>query len=168
MNVLLSTPRSGNTWLRYIISVTSEMMCVDSMLKNSIHELLYGTPKFPLTLSTLEKTVCKAHDLELIANNYEASNIIGFYSEEGVTKSNVIWDSLKDNKAKLVFIIRYYEEIVFRALMDGERDWYSVLWDYIKSLKQYDNYKGPKLLIKLYGIDALLGHQFMTKRKNFS
>ena len=161
MNILLSYRHSGNTWLRYIISTVSEMMCVDEGCKNSIHELLYGTPKFPVTLSTLEKIVYKTHNLELIPLDNPVP--IRFFKK------------LEENQAKLVFIIRDYAEVVFRSLTmmlnpasivvvefvkDGpqhrppddfvnkEHRWHTALLGYINVLKQYDNYEGPKLLIR--------------------
>jgi hypothetical protein len=167
MNILLSGRHSGNTWLRYIISTVSEMMCVDDRLKNSIHELLYGTPKFPLTLSTLEKTVCKTHDLELISLNFKmdtsevGSKPVSLGNGRMIERPrNLILEKLEENQVKLIFIIRDYAEVVFRGI-DGLKDrynrlsidlkekyWNSTLLPYINVLKQYDNYKGPKLLIR--------------------
>ncbi len=161
MNILLSYRHSGNTWLRYIISTVSEMMCVDGRLKNSIHELLYGTPKFPLTLSTLEKTVCKTHDLELISLHFKmdisevGSKLVSLGNGRAVKRPrNPILEKLEESQVKLIFIIRDYAEVVFRG-MDGledkdfkEKYWNSILLPYVNVLKQYDNYEGPKLLIR--------------------
>jgi hypothetical protein len=40
MTILLSHPRSGNTWIRYCIEHISDLQCVDVYYKNTIKEVL--------------------------------------------------------------------------------------------------------------------------------
>ena len=119
------------------------MMCVDDAFKDSINELLYGTPKFPLTSSTLEKTVCKIHDLEYISKHWQMTQM----AEEPNDK-NIVYESLKENRAKLIFILRDWVEIACRQFYIEGLDVDTTLREYIRPLKQYDEYQGPKLLVK--------------------
>ena len=124
MNILLSFRRSGNTWLRYIISHTSDLMCVDGDFKASIQELISGVPKFSVTSENLKKILYKTHGLHQF-------NV----------RSEELLESLDKEEAKLIFLVRDCIEVISRH---GERS----IPEYSRLILQYDAYKGPKFLVK--------------------
>ena len=140
MNILLSHPRSGNTWLRYMVSEASRMMCMDGRLLNSIQGDLgaralpsgrteKGSPKYPLNFETLPLMLCKTHDLSAAGSNF--LHPFGAHFVETFNAGQV----------RLIFLLRNYRG----AVLDQHN---GSLPFYLKILKQYDKYEGPKLLIK--------------------
>ena len=172
-NILLSFRRSGNTWLRYIVSMTSDMMCVDSHLTKSIQQVLTGNPKFLLTdASVFEKVLYKTHHLNEIQsqlnasiNNVEDLEIGRTWLEDetrdrwggwgSATRRHPILNSFINNEAKLVFILRDYFETYCREIPSIEAGQLLaaiganvVVKEYSQLLIEYDEYQGPKVLIR--------------------
>jgi len=157
MNLLLSYPRSGNTWLRYMISNTSDIMCLGQDLKENIresqssigingnHPKKYDLSARPKSLNVLDRLLIKCHDLEEIRDYWkpEKCGIDWFYpafleNEHG----RDILDILYDDSFRLVFLYRDPFEVCSRG-----KNYFYDIEGYAKIFKQYMDYRGEKIII---------------------
>ena len=146
MIVLLSFPRSGSTWLQYIISESSDIMSVNSTFEFSIKQ------KFSLScirknidlecLDVLRKVAVKSHD-------FDSYQIL----DDGAGRSvrlDPLWKhpTVKE-QISLIFMLRDYRECVLRNTLSSEgQSWDEILKSYLTVLQQYENFKGPKILVR--------------------
>jgi hypothetical protein len=159
MNLLLSYPRSGSTWLRYMIANTSNIMCLGQDLKENIldsqekiginrrHRKNYNISK-EFSEDFLERVLIKCHDLEEIPSFWSPEKCgidwiypFFFNDEESRSPKNIL-DTLDDNYFRLIFLYRDPLEVCSR-----ERNCFSDIGGYAKLFKQYLDYKGEKMII---------------------
>ena len=158
MNILLSYPRSGSTWLRYIISNTSNIMCLGDDLKENIQEsqssLNINTArgkKYDLSEPTSdfeEKVLLKCHDLELLDYMFKPIDrdqpgipwiYNDFFSEN---QDKDILDLLHEKNSSLIFLYRDPFEVCSRG-----KNYFYGIDEYANIFNQYASYKGDKIIL---------------------
>tara|TARA_Y100001938_G_scaffold150500_1_gene241724 strand:+ start:1047 stop:2099 length:1053 start_codon:yes stop_codon:yes gene_type:complete len=156
MNILLSYPRSGSTWLRYMISNTSNIMCLGDDLKENIQETqsklnINGSKgkKYDLSKPSSdfeENVLLKCHDLEMLESTFkpvDQQGISWVYEELFAANPNKdILDILHERYAKLIFLYRDPFEVCCR----GKSYFYGIN-EYANIFNQYANYKGDKIIL---------------------
>jgi len=158
MNILLSYPRSGSTWLRYMISNTSNIMCLGDDLKENIQEsqssLNINTPrgkKYDLSEPTSdfeEKVLLKCHDLELLDSMFkpvdrDQPGIPWIYNDFfAENKDKDILDLLHEKNSRLIFLYRDPFEVCSR-----DKNYFYGIDEYANIFNQYTSYKGDKIIL---------------------
>jgi len=132
-NILLSFPRSGNTWVRYIVEFISKRPTSQSVVERC-------------TDGFLSKNDVISTDLNLGVDISKKTILIKRHS----LKLN--WDNWTKNNCRLVFLLRNYKEAILRhATALGKSNNISEInkniVEYIDCLSSYDNFMGQKMCI---------------------
>lgn len=104
MYILMSFPRSGNSFIRYCIEILTNYVTVDGKLKNSIKEVLYGE-------KNTGGDIYKTHDL--------------------YTSNPKIINDIKNHKYKMIFIIRNPFEVLNRKENYNIEQYCRMIKDYV-------------------------------------
>jgi hypothetical protein len=132
-NVLLSFPRSGNTWIRYIVEFISKR----------------PTSKAPVKrcgAGFLEKNGVISTDLNL---GVDISKKVILIKRHTLTLN---WDNWTKDNCRLVLLVRNYKEAILRhaSAINKNRDVKEInkhIVEYIHCLSSYDRFAGQKILI---------------------
>jgi len=136
MNLLLSYPRSGNTWFRY---------CVEAITKRRTHGYLQ-------------------QEAGHFDRNHLGSYVDLGVNENGpdiLTKRHAVEQLNGKNVDKLILIVRNYKEVLIRHRMDNWNDKFDLKFlrnscfgkvstssrNYATIIKYFDEFKGPKMIL---------------------
>ena len=201
MIVLLGKERSGTTWLQYIISEMSDLMCTNDQLTLSIHHELYGSHKHSLEcihknvssedcLNKLKKVVAKSHNfnqhlvLEIGKDGRPTPEVLKARPDLDIDslpafppddtprfiRLDPLWKyPAMAEQINLLFVIRDYRECVIRNAKSARfggvdfepQSWEDTLGQYLQVLKQYEDFTGPKFLVRYE--DLILNTQECVK-----
>lgn len=131
-NVLLSFPRSGNTWLRYAVEFISKRPTCQA--------------PFRRCAAGLEKKGAISSDLNLGVDTKEKAILVKRH------RADFKWDTLTKENCRLVLLVRNYKEAVLRHAFasrkqDDEAELKKCIEGYLHCLHSYDKFDGDKLLI---------------------
>ena len=145
-NILLSFPRSGNTWVRYALECVTGRPTSIEMVKNcqaGIKTRGSISSTTDLKVDVLKKCIAiKRHR----ADNH--------------------WDSFSKDNINLILLVRHYKEAIIRHLISTDYKDPSIIDktinDYLHCLEFYDKFDGNKILI--YYEDLIINQKREFKR----
>ena len=163
---LVSYPRSGNTWLRYIIEY--------HLLRPTIG---YWSPDSNDTVEAIEGQPLE-HHIDAPINNKATWDKKIDYSKRHVLKRHIVSEIEPEQNDKLVLLVRNYKECVMRhgmtatiaefeldkidstnisqseydQLIDQAVPWFKKtcfeeIETYMENIQQYENWAGPKMFV---------------------
>lgn len=124
MNYLISYPRSGNTFMRYIIEFMSGMKSLDLMAEESNQHI--SREQSPLLHPNAQTIIGKRHDWNTVTEDDSVIFVLRNYKEAFI----------RNNIGKRVLTTQ-----LFKKANDGSDG------GYIGLLKRYDEFTGKKMLI---------------------
>ncbi len=129
INILLSFPRTGNTWTRYIVEYISKKPTVH---RSSIREVLDGQrPKTAIgDYTNIDINI--DDDVILLKRHFA-------YNEE---------DDWSVFNGRFIFLVRDYKECIIRNLANqNEATIKNSVRAFANNLKFYDKYNGEKIIV---------------------
>lgn len=130
-NILLSYPRSGNSWVRYIVEYISKKPTTHTAVKCPL-----SSDKNRNTIGNLVDIDTNLHDDPILFKRHRA---------------DLKFDNWTPNNSSLILIIRSYKECLLRNLsiknINDENRLGVAIERYLHCISFYDSFKGKKLLI---------------------
>ena len=125
-NILLSFPRSGNTWVRYVVELVSKQ------------------PTTQAPISKCAKGIVKpaiGSDLNLGVDMTEKAILVKRH------RADFEWDNFTKTNCRFVLLLRNYKEAILRHAEHNESKLDSCINNYIHCLSFYDAFDGEKIYL---------------------
>jgi hypothetical protein len=125
-NILLSFPRSGNTWVRYVTEFVSKQPTTQAPIPKCIK----GAIKQAISA-----------DIDLGVDVTDKAILIKRH------RADFVWDNFTKDNCRLVLLIRNYKEAILRHAEHNDKKLDAGINNYIHCLSFYDAFKGDKIYL---------------------